>query len=525
MYPFFKKNVIYSHDDFAFHRMRLEGYYQAVKHGSFFPKIFPDMANGYGYAADLFYPSLLLLPYVFLRFLNFTYIQSYYGYQTLIILATFFISYKAGSKILKDSQSGFLFSLVYTTATYRLVDQFIRGALGETLAFAVMPIALLGAYSIFVEEKNNWITLGLGMFLLIQAHMISAFLAAIFIGLAFLYKLARKQLTFRIVINLFKAAIFGFLSSSYVLFPIWEQVNKIKFNFVASKSIWPSGLKFNPLTLFNNSLANASGNWGDLGPGLGIVLLAFLTLGMVTFNRLEKQTKLFLSIGLLLALLSTNIFPWIYLKSSWLSFIQFPWRILLFSTLFLSLALSTWLVTKKKMLNSFIIVLLIITASFSGNVIYNFDNKDIHKIDNATYSSYAPQAIGGGLEYLTAGTDYKFLEENFADNSIWTESYTLQLDSKSFNEFNYYNQITYNDASFVIPKVYYLGYTLLIDGNPAPYTNENGLVACKLTNGTHTISIEYTGTKLQKVSSVVSLFTLLFIAIWKALLDVFIKEG
>lgn len=524
MYPFFKKNIIYSHDDFAFHRMRLEGYYEAVSHGSLFPKIFPNMANGYGYAADLFYPSLLLLPYVFLRFLNLTYIQSYYGYQTLIVLATFVISYKAGSKILKDSQSGFLFSLVYTTATYRLVDQFIRGALGETLAFAVMPIVLLGAYSIFVEEKDTWITLGLGMFLLIQAHMISAFLAAIFIGLTFLYKLAKKQLIFRIVINLFKATILGFLSSSYVLLPILEQVNDIKFNFMSSKGIWPSGLKFSPLTLFNNSLANTSGNWGDLGPGIGIVLLTFLILGTITFSKLEKQTKLFLSIGILLSILSTNIFPWIYLKSSWLSFIQFPWRILLFSTLFLSLALSTWLVTKKKILNTFIIVLLIITASFSSNVMYNFENKDASKIDNTTYSSYAPQAIGGGLEYLTAGTDYKFLEENFADNSIWTESYTLQLDSKTFNKFNYDNQITYNDASFVIPKVYYLGYTLLIDGNPAPYFNKNGLVACKLTKGVHKISIEYTGTNLQRVSLAVSFFSLLFIVIWKILLAIFTEK-
>ena len=40
LYPFFSKNLIYSHDDFAFHRNRLESYFDSVHHGNFFPKVF-----------------------------------------------------------------------------------------------------------------------------------------------------------------------------------------------------------------------------------------------------------------------------------------------------------------------------------------------------------------------------------------------------------------------------------------------------------------------------------------------------
>jgi hypothetical protein len=179
LYPFFSKNLIYSHDDFAFHRNRLESYYDSVHYWNFFPKVFPNMANGYGYAADLFYPSILMLPYVFLRTVGLSFIQSYYGYMFIIAVSTYVVSYFSIKTIFKDSNIAFLFSVIYTTSTYRLLDQFLRGALGETLAFIFLPIVFLGLFQVFFEDKNKWITLAVSMALLIHSHIITSLIVTI----------------------------------------------------------------------------------------------------------------------------------------------------------------------------------------------------------------------------------------------------------------------------------------------------------------------------------------------------------
>ncbi len=53
-------------DDMTFHILRIESVYDAFKNGAGFPAyVYPKLLEGYGYAAGIFYPDILLLPAVF----------------------------------------------------------------------------------------------------------------------------------------------------------------------------------------------------------------------------------------------------------------------------------------------------------------------------------------------------------------------------------------------------------------------------------------------------------------------------
>ena len=58
-------------DDMTFHILRIESVYHAIKTGQGFPAyIYDKLLEGYGYGAGIFYPDILLLPAILLRFMG-----------------------------------------------------------------------------------------------------------------------------------------------------------------------------------------------------------------------------------------------------------------------------------------------------------------------------------------------------------------------------------------------------------------------------------------------------------------------
>ena len=487
--------------------MRLEGYYEAVRHGQFFPKVLPQMANHYGYAADLFYPSLLLLPYVFLRFLGFSYIHSYYGYMFLISLATYGVSYYSIQRIFQQRRIAFFFAVLYTSATYRLLDQFVRGALGETLAFIFLPLVLLGVYLIAIKQDGHWKPLALAMTLILYSHMITALITVISIGGFLLYLVVKRRCTWKVLRDLVKAAGTTFLLTCFILLPMIEQTRYLHFNFAENKQLWGIGLTYSPADLVINSLSNNSDNWSDLAPGVGILLILFLGYCMMRFPQFSPRAKALATLGVLYSILSTNLFPWVVFKSSVLSFIQFNWRILSFSTLFLSLALSVVVVEQVRYKGRTMLLLSLAFLSgfsFVTSSLYHFQQKNVGEITNQTYADYWTTSIGGGKEYLPVAANYEEIQNNTTDFSL-NGQVSLEQRKERFNSFDYVASSSKNNLQILLPKIAYVGYSVKVDGEEVAVTEKQGLLSVKLPQGTHQLTVTYVGTNLQWVTLMISL--------------------
>ncbi|MGO4936554.1 YfhO family protein [Fundicoccus sp. Sow4_H7] len=515
--PFFSLDGIYLQDDFAFHRLRLENYVTAVQHGDFFPKIFPEMANGYGYAADLFYPSILLLPYVGLRQLGFSYINSFYLYHLLISIATFGVSFLAVKKINHENKTSFLFAIIYSTATYRLMDQFIRGALGETLAFIFLPLVFWGMDAILKNKTKNGILLAIGMSSLFYSHLITTFIVAIFLSLFVIYLFIKNKLTLTHILSIAKAALLAFLMCAFTLLPMIEQTFSIDFNFSQANGIWADALNYSMGELVVDSLHNSAAVWENLAPNIGTFLLMIIMLVFFQYKSQSKKIQNLLIINLLLMVVSTNLFPWSIIRQTIFGMIQFPWRwltLLTFSASLLAAYKLSEANSNKYLVINITTLIAIISVSYSGNIIHQFNQNDINLITNDSYSDYFLSSVGGGREYIPVEADYQSLRDNKEALPIHNQTVTHQLANQSYKMTEWTFESESNQETVLLPNLTYVGYEVLLDNDPIEIKQEQGLLAISIPQGRHQVKVKYVGTSIQRISLMLSIVTWLLVIVY-----------
>lgn len=514
LYPFIGKGFIFNQDDFLFHSARLDAYYKTVSQGNLFPKLLPDMANGYGYLADLFYPSILLLPYALFRIIGFSHVAAYFFYLLVINCLTFIFSYLFYRAFSKKIVPAIIFAAIYTTATYRLIDLFIRGALGETLAFCFLPLVLWGVYEVFFNHQNKWYLLSIGMTLLLLSHMISAFLVFWLILGLLLYCLATRNFSKERFISLLKATITTCLLSVWVVLPILEQSLHLTFNF-SKKTIWSIGLDYNMSDFFLHSLASNAGVWSNLKPNIGIFLLIVLIISSLKFATLSKKMQVITIVAVIVAVLSTNLFPWYPFKETFFGFIQFPWRILLLVTFFCSILATHWLTHSHPLdlKRIFFIFALIIglTLSFNFNAFYNFEKNNVTIITDENFAELHKTAIGGGREYVIKDIDYNlYANEKNRTPLLMDSRGTTKIHTFFENEKELTFRMTNPEKGVILfPRLMYYGYQATVNGKNVPVTEKQGLASIEVQPGTNTITLKYQKTLLQIGTFWLSLITLI----------------
>ena len=508
LFPYFFNDYIFSQDDLLFHRTRLESYTQAVKHLDFFPRVFPNMGLNFGYGADLFYPSILLLPFAVFRIIGIAFVPSYYLYQLIISFTTASSAYYFLYSIKKSQKMALLFSCFYTLCTYRLIDQSVRAALGETLAFAFLPLFMLGVYSIFYSDKHRWQLLGIGMSLLIASHLITAFYSFILLLIFILVNFKKCKLAQ--IKSIIMAGLLSIGLSAWFLFPYLEQIQHLTFNF--SKTIlWENGLNFGLGDLFLNSLANLSAPFTELKPNIGLLLLVAVLIAGLNYRKLSPSNKRLSFATFAIILLATNIFPWSLFKVSILATIQFPWRLLLFASFFASL-LAVCLIEQFRLLSRkdlliFITLSVFLTLGFNINNLTQSTLQNNVTVTNKNFTDFYDSEIGHGKEYLVKDTDFKkyFAAPGLIIDGIPYTSTPNQI-KNNYDHSNYTVRINGNQE-VQLPKFYYKGYEVKVDQEVAKAYNKNGLLTVTLDPGVHSIEIFYKKTNIQKLSVIFSFIT------------------
>lgn len=84
------------------------------------------------------------------------------------------------------------FSLLYTTSSFRSVEIFLRGAMGELLAMSILPLILLGFIKLY-DSKESWVMLAISMTLLIYTHVLSVAMTMVMIIIALIIQFYRKR--------------------------------------------------------------------------------------------------------------------------------------------------------------------------------------------------------------------------------------------------------------------------------------------------------------------------------------------
>lgn len=492
-YPLFTDYLIQGHD-LQFHLTRIEGIAQGLQQGSFPVKIHPFWANDYGYAVGVFYGDALLYFPAILRNVGFSISEAYKIYVFFVNLATVLVSWKCFQRIFHSDRTGLLAAFLYTLAPYRLSNLYLRASVGEYTALIFLPLILCGFYLIFTEDhtrKDYWknaLLPSLGLTGIVQTHIISCEMVGIFLVIVCLIMI-KKICNLKVFFTLFLAVILTVLLNLGFLIPFLSYFGG---DYVMNSPEWYStpiqsfGAYLSQLfPVFQNGTGNAlttdMGMAGEMPMGAGFALflglLFFLYLSFCTAQKKEKGVQRnFATLSCILTILalymSTNLFPWNAIANMNRLFtkivynLQFPWRFLTISTLFLvvitciAMQLAKKYFSKEKFLAAVTILICFSVISTSWFYYDILNRGDLYRPYAATDLN---SMLLGSNEYLPAYTELSLLtaKEPVAGEGITVQSYKkngtnirLQLNNQS-------------TAGFVeLPLLYYKGYTAICGDTP-----------------------------------------------------------
>ncbi|MDE6946585.1 MAG: hypothetical protein K2P14_05310, partial [Anaeroplasmataceae bacterium] len=178
--PLMIKGIGNGHD-LPFHLVRIEAIADSIhlSEWSMPVRISNLWYDGYGYPTSIYYGELLLYIPAFFRIMGFSVEEAYKVYVFLINAGTTIISYVCFGKVFLKKNIALLTCMVYMTATYRMVNLYVRAAVGEYSAMMFFPIIALAIYRIYTgncEDKvyeKNALLLAIGMTGLIETHILS----------------------------------------------------------------------------------------------------------------------------------------------------------------------------------------------------------------------------------------------------------------------------------------------------------------------------------------------------------------
>ena len=116
----------------------------------------------------------------------------YQLYVVLVNAATMLAAYYSFSRIGGHRLYGAVAAFAYTLCAYRLTNLMLRGSVGEYTAMVFLPLVALGAWAIARQDRpapRDWLPLALGMAGIVQSHLLTTELAALFLALFWLCNL------------------------------------------------------------------------------------------------------------------------------------------------------------------------------------------------------------------------------------------------------------------------------------------------------------------------------------------------
>lgn len=332
-------------DDLAFHFMRTFSMTDQLKEMGYPTGVGNFSPFQYAYGVNLFYPyETTVLPLALLTMAVGNIFKGYYLYVLLLTFLTLLSAYYGMRYFLKLqllplSDKGmkiapFIFAVVYSFSQYRLVNIFMRTALGEGAAFVFLPLIMAGFFSLFFDQgkKKSWLIFGMAG--LIYTHFVSSLLVVLFLVICLLLLIPKWSVT--VWKQLIFSGAMAALLSAFCLVPMLEQMQHLDITGAYQASLVEGAQMTGSLAYLFSFVSPEKYSYYTVGifiliPYLGSLLLFFLP-GKKNLFRNKFGFLLLIMTGLLI-FMTTNVFPWDYLEDSFIQIIQFPFRLNLLATL------------------------------------------------------------------------------------------------------------------------------------------------------------------------------------------------
>lgn len=325
-YPAFVKHYFKMTMDGQIHFARFESVAQALKSGKLPPSInFIGLGN-VGEAFSSTYPWLTALLFIIPRSIMRSPVHAmfvgFFAVNLITITNAYFLT-----KCLTSKKSLQIFGVaIYQLNTYHFIDLYARNAMGESLAYAFIPLVFLGCYQIWNDHRTGIFPLALGMGLIFNSHMITSLFSVIILATIELYRIVIKKFSLR---ELSSFCLSALLCLPVVLFSLINLAkitanNKISTTWRGLSSIhaWDA-LR----SSVNNVISDKPNQYN-----IGIVCLSLLvTMIIMSFKKdLQKYAPYIIGATIILIVTLNWITPPKWLAKSIIGNLQFTGRLLPF---------------------------------------------------------------------------------------------------------------------------------------------------------------------------------------------------
>ncbi|OGK56786.1 hypothetical protein A3H83_00330 [Candidatus Roizmanbacteria bacterium RIFCSPLOWO2_02_FULL_39_8] len=405
--PLVKSGLFVIHDDQQVARLFL--FDQALKTGQFPPRWVDELGFGFGYPLFVFYPPLVYMIGELFHLIGFSFIDSI----KLVFFTSIFASGLAIYILAKefwDRQTAAVSALFYILVPYRALDVYVRGALAESFSFVWLPLILWSFYKLYKTNKPIYVylsTIFLALLMITHNLIFLPFMLILPFYLFFLILVSDNKKKFivncfwSIVASLGLSAFFwlpAILEKKYTIVDQLLLVNLANYNihFVYPQQLWSSLWGFG-----GSAVGLADGISFKIGKlHILISVAAFMLAAAHIFKRRNISRQLLaplksqhepstdssekanakingvncqLSIVFFVLFLFSAFMTTFYSKPIWnlippLAYLQFPWRFLIFTSLFSSILAGAFLYLLRlpilRLIASLILVILLVIGNF-----------------------------------------------------------------------------------------------------------------------------------------------------------------
>lgn len=511
-------------DDGVQHISRLMGTAQSISEGQIIPVIMSNFCNGFGYSWNIFYsPVTAYIPLIFSIFTS-SFELMFKLFTILVVFLSGISMYEFVAKVTKNTNVGLLAAGVYIFSSYRFTDMYMRMAISELSSFIFIPIVFHGMYNIFngEEKDKKSLLLTLGAAGLIITHIVIAMYTAIFCFVYLLLnikKLKDKQVIKSLGINI----ILILLLTSFYTIPMLEHKVTTQYEvFKEGRMDIEEKLMLNKVD-FKDLFYTEENNFCF---EINLVILVGIVLTILAFKKIDKENRKIywfsLISGIICVIMSMRFFPFEKLPSI-LRMLQFSFRLLEFSTFFFAFVASiNYSVIIKNFKIADTLVLCIVTFLLLCPAIQKINFNKVWSEEKLWPAAEVNENTGrvhagcATFEYLPskAYDNLEYIKQRENRTYILSGNVTIEKEEKNGTNMLIVVSNIENDTSIELPYIYYLGYNVELQyeaGNVQKintYESDNGFIAINLPEGEHgTITVQYTGTILMKISYVVSILT------------------
>jgi hypothetical protein len=503
VWPFLRPGYFPTHDG-EWAVIRLAEMHRELKDLQIPPRWSDYLNHGYGYPLFLFnYP----FPYFLADFFHF------FGFGLVISIKIVFIlsivlsglSMFVLARKFWGNWGGVLSVVFYLYLPFRLVDLFVRGSIGESLAFVFYPLLFFLGLNLLEKKSIFWIlATAAATFGLILTHNVMALVFFPFF-LFFLF-FFRKPFSF---LPLLSSLVLGFSLAAFFWLPALLEK---KFVVVGGQPISDISQHFVNLSQLilpswgYNQVGQASSFSFQIG---WVHLLAFIACLYLT----RKARKIFLpvfisTLVLVLLMLPYSLFFWQHTPP--FSAVDFPWRLLGLVGFFVSFLSGAIIKSRVGEYLAPILVALVISVNASyAKPIASINKPDSYYASNdATTTSFN--------ELMPVWVQKKLT--NRPQNKVEIITKKGKIKSLSFNSRKIDFLIEAEEKALLqINTIYFPGWRFWLDKKEVPisYDNPSGLIRLEVPQGKHEVRGRLTNTPVRTMGNLLSLLAAgVFAILW-----------